>query len=71
MKIVMTFEGKASDDISQPIVVVKAEGNKVTIDTNHPLAGVALNFDIKVVSVREATKEEIDHGHTHECGHDH
>jgi FKBP-type peptidyl-prolyl cis-trans isomerase 2 len=32
----------------------KVEGDKVTIDTNHPLAGIALNFDIKVVSVREA-----------------
>jgi len=51
--------------------VKKVEGDNVTIDINHPLAGVALNFDIKILSVREATKEELDHGHTHEDGHSH
>ena len=50
------------DGTTQQILVVKVEGDKVVIDTNHPLAGVALNFDIKVLSVREATKEEIEHG---------
>lgn len=67
----LMFEGKASDDIFQPIMVVKVDGDTVTIDTNHPLAGVALNFDINVLSVREATKQELEHGHTHEHGHDH
>lgn len=67
----MVFEAKAPDGAMQEIVVVKVDGDAVTIDTNHPLAGVALNFDIKVVSVREATKQELDHGHTHDHGHDH
>lgn len=61
----MVFEAKAPDGTTQQIMVVKVDGDKVTIDTNHPLAGVALNFDIKVVSVREATEEERAHGHVH------
>ncbi|MEO6202253.1 MAG: peptidylprolyl isomerase, partial [Nitrospirales bacterium] len=60
----MVFEAKAPDGAMQEIVVVKVDGDAVTIDTNHPLAGVALNFDIKVLSVRVATKEELDHGHS-------
>ncbi len=67
----MVFEAQAPDGTKQQIVVKKVEGDAVTIDTNHPLAGVALNFDITVLSVREATKQELDHGHTHEHGHDH
>jgi FKBP-type peptidyl-prolyl cis-trans isomerase SlyD len=45
--------------------VKKVEDEEVTIDDNHPLAGVTLNFDIKIVNVREATEEEIAHGHVH------
>lgn len=67
----MTFEAKSPDGNIQQITVKKVEGDEVTIDMNHPLAGVALNFEIQIVSVREATKEELDHGHTHEGGHAH
>lgn len=67
----MTFEAKAPDGSKQQIIVKKVEGDEVTIDLNHPLAGVVLNFDIQIVSVREATKEELDHGHTHDHGHSH
>jgi len=67
----MAFEAKAPDGTAQQIIVKKVEGDEVTIDMNHPLAGVTLNFDITIVSVREATKEELDHGHTHEHGHSH
>ncbi|MEX1239788.1 MAG: peptidylprolyl isomerase [Cyclobacteriaceae bacterium] len=40
----------------------------VTVDGNHPLAGVPLNFDVVVVEVRHATQEEISHGHVHGAG---
>lgn len=61
----MTFEAKDPNGTLQRIVVKKVEGEEVTIDANHPLAGVALTFDVEIISVREATEEEITHGHVH------
>lgn len=45
----------------------------ITVDGNHPLAGVELNFDVEVMDVRNATSEELSHGHVHGPGghHDH
>jgi FKBP-type peptidyl-prolyl cis-trans isomerase SlyD len=40
----------------------------ITVDANHPLAGVELNFDVEVVEVRNATEEELSHGHVHGPG---
>jgi len=71
VEVGMAFEAQAPDGSAQHIVVTKVEGDNVTIDINHPLAGVALNFDIHILSVRESTEEELDHGHTHEEGHSH
>jgi len=57
---------QASDDQGpQTIMITKIEGDEVTVDANHPLAGMPLNFDVQVVAVRDATKEELEHGHTH------
>lgn len=56
----------------QVVTVTKVEGDQVTIDGNHPLAGETLNFEVEVLDVREATAEELDHGHVHgPGGHDH
>ncbi len=52
----------------QPVTVVKLEGDSITLDGNHPLAGQTLNFDVEVVEVREANAEELDHGHVHGAG---
>lgn len=54
------------------LVVAKIEGDDVTVDPNHPLAGKTLNFSGSVIEVREATEEELAHGHVHgEGGHHH
>jgi len=45
--------------------VVQVEDDEVLVDGNHPLAGMTLNFDITIQSVRDATSEELDHGHVH------
>jgi len=45
--------------------VAAIEGETVTIDGNHPLAGKNLHFDVSVAEVRDATQEELDHGHAH------
>ena len=54
------------------VTVVAVEGETVTLDGNHALAGQTLHFDVEVTSVREATVEEVLHGHVHgEGGHHH
>lgn len=56
----------------QSVVVVKAGLKTLDVDTNHPLAGKTLVFNIEVADVRAASAEEIDHGHVHgEGGHHH
>ncbi|TDR56225.1 FKBP-type peptidyl prolyl cis-trans isomerase /apo-metallochaperone SlyD [Halomonas ventosae] len=54
------------------VTVTSVEGDTVTVDGNHPLAGQALNFDVEIAEVREASEEEVEHGHVHgEGGHEH
>jgi len=47
------------------LVVVDFDDKEVTVDMNHPLAGKDLVFDVEIVDVRDATLEEISHGHAH------
>lgn len=49
-------------------LVTEIEGNDVTLDLNHPLAGETLHFDVEIMDVRDATQEELDHGHAHGTG---
>ena len=48
--------------------IVAIEGDIVKIDFNHPMAGETLNFSVDVVAIREATSEELEHGHVHGPG---
>lgn len=68
----MQFEGipeqeNDDDDDDEPLIytVTDIAEDKVVLDGNHPLAGVALCFWLKVSEVRTATAEEISHGHAH------
>ncbi|MDE2091687.1 MAG: peptidylprolyl isomerase [Gammaproteobacteria bacterium] len=47
------------------VTVTAVDSEHVTVDANHPLAGKVLNFDVNVVGVRGATREELEHGHVH------
>jgi FKBP-type peptidyl-prolyl cis-trans isomerase SlyD len=51
----------------EPILlhIVKVEGDMVTLDANHPLAGKTLHFDVQVRTIRQATADEMAHGHAH------
>ncbi len=60
----MQFEAHGEGGV-QIVTVVNVDGEEVTLDANHPLAGETLHFDVKVVDVREATPEELEHGHVH------
>ena len=60
---------QAGNDAHAPVVkVVKIDGDNVTLDANHPLAGVDLFFSVELVGKREATEEEVNHGHAHAEG---
>jgi FKBP-type peptidyl-prolyl cis-trans isomerase SlyD len=50
------------------VTVTEIKDDSVTVDTNHPLAGETLHFDVAVVDVRDATEEELGHGHAHGSG---
>jgi FKBP-type peptidyl-prolyl cis-trans isomerase SlyD len=49
-------------------LVTAVRGDYATLDANHPLAGMTLHFEVKVVEVRDATDEEREHGHVHGPG---
>lgn len=65
------FHAQSPDGGHVMVTITQVEGDTVTIDGNHPLAGQLLNFKGTVVSIREATSEELDHGHVHGPGHSH
>ena len=51
-----------------PVTVTKAGRHSADVDTNHPLAGKTLTFDIEIMDVRAASAEEVSHGHVHGPG---
>ena len=63
---------KFSTDHGAVVTVTDVGLDSITVDANHPLAGVELNFAVEVMEVRNATQEELDHGHVHgPGGHNH
>lgn len=52
-------------DEEMEATIVAVNDTTVTLDFNHPLAGKTLNFDVHIIDIREATTEEIEHGHVH------
>lgn len=62
------FHADAGDGHAQVVQVTKVTDTHVTIDGNHPLAGQDLTFEVEIDSTREATKEELSHGHAHGPG---
>lgn len=71
---IQTEQAPGADEPDQVVrfTVTNIDGDQITLDANHPLAGMTLHFQVSVVDVREATEEELAHGHVHgPGGHDH
>ena len=66
----MQFEGgEENTDEKSIYTITDVADDKVVVDSNHPLAGITLNFECTVTEIRAATEDEISHGHVH--GHEH
>jgi FKBP-type peptidyl-prolyl cis-trans isomerase SlyD len=63
----MQFQGRGPQGEIN-VTVTRVEDDKVFIDGNHPLAGKSLHFAIEVIDVREASAQELEHGHVHGAG---
>ncbi|MGB1198174.1 MAG: FKBP-type peptidyl-prolyl cis-trans isomerase [Thalassotalea sp.] len=57
-----------TDEGEQTVIVIDVTDDEITVDGNHPLAGIDLSFDVEILEVRDATEEELNHGHVHAEG---
>lgn len=64
----MQFNAEGPDGQAVMVTIAKVEGGTITVDGNHPLAGVTLNFDVTIADIRDASAEELEHGHVHGPG---
>ena len=68
LEVGMEYMASNPDGVQMPFVITEVRDEDVTIDFNHPLAGKNLNFDVELIDVRDATQEELAHGHVHGPG---
>lgn len=61
----MAVQAQRQDGEVQILTIKEVENDTVTLDANHPLAGQTLHFDVEIEEVRDATEEELEHGHVH------
>ena len=69
----MSFRA-TTDTGDQSVIILDVTEDEVIVDGNHPLAGMDLTFDVEIINVRDATADELAHGHVHGaggCGHHH
>ncbi len=59
----MEFETELDNGDDEFVRIISVDGDNVTIDGNHPLAGQNLTFDVEITDIRDATEEELEHGH--------
>ena len=67
LEVGMEFQAQTPQG-AMSVVVTKVENDEVTVDGNHPLAGQTLHFAIEIMEVRDASLEELAHGHVHGAG---
>lgn len=72
VQVGMQYHAQGPDGDMLVVTVIDATDTHITVDGNHPLAGEHLNFSVEVKDIRDASAEEIEHGHVHgEGGHHH
>jgi FKBP-type peptidyl-prolyl cis-trans isomerase SlyD len=71
IQVGMQFHSGDDDGNVTIVTVTSLTDDTVTVDANHPLAGVQLNFAVTIVEVRDATADEMTHGHVHGPGDHH
>lgn len=64
----MQFVANSPEGNQMPFIISEVQDNNIKIDFNHPLAGKNLEFDVELIDIRDATAEEIAHGHAHGAG---
>lgn len=64
IEVGMEFHAQTQNGM-QVVEVIEVDGDTITIDGNHPLAGADLHFDVEVTDIRDATEQELEHGHVH------
>ena len=68
----MQFNAQGPDGQAVTVTIKSVDGDTIVVDGNHPLAGVTLNFEVIVMDIRDASAEELEHGHVHgPNGHQH
>lgn len=65
LQVGMHFQASGPEGQTHSVHISAIDGDDITVDGNHPLAGQDLIFDIEVVELRDATTEELEHGHVH------
>lgn len=65
VEVGMRFQGEMEGGGVQSVVVTHVDDQGVTVDANHPLAGVDLTFEVEIMAIRDANAEELAHGHVH------
>lgn len=64
VEVGMSFRA-TTDQGEQSVIIIDINDEAVIVDGNHPLAGMDLSFDVEIIEVRDATADEIEHGHVH------
>lgn len=68
-ELVVGMQFMAGEGPSAPVVTVtEITGDEVHLDANHPMAGMELHFDVEITEKRDATEDELAHGHAHGAG---
>ncbi len=65
IKVGQQFHAASPEGQEIVVTVTAIDDDNITVDGNHPLAGVTLHFEVKVIDIRDASAEELEHGHVH------